>query len=247
MGKETESEKKPIRGSWLSEQQQEVVAALQKMTGDKYQVRTLLELTITGQHPYLFYTKGDLTKATTRLNQAKGRIDNLLTTLEYFEKLGLPEVIDKEIRGRARNQPLETAFDLILENGIRAGVTNVLDEYLKLLNAEIDEYLKRIESARSEWPEGKTKPQSIHVARQIATIYAECMGKKPTYGTTNGVASTSYSKAVEAIFEVLGIKNAADSADAAASEYTGDIAAQAKKDRDSKQVPLWLKARSLGQ
>lgn len=245
MGKETESEKKPIRGSWLSEQQQEVVAALKEMTGGKYQVRTLLELTITGQHPYLFYTKGDLTKATTRLEQAKGRIDKLLTTLEYFEKLGLPEVIDKEIRGRARNQPLETAFDLILDNGIRAGVTNVLDEYLKLLNAEIDEYLKRIESARSDWPEGKTKPHSIYVAKEIAEIYVECMGEKPTYGTNAGVPSTSYSKAVEAIFEVLGIKNAADSANAAANKYTDESAAQEKKNHDSKQVPLWVKARSL--
>ena len=253
MGKETESEKKPIRGSWLSEQQQEVVAALQKMTGGKYQVRTLFGPMITGQHPYLFDRKGDLTKTAEKLMQAKGRIERLLQTIEGFDELGLSEVIDTEIRRRARNQTLETAFDLILYNGIRAGVTNVLDEYLKLLNAETDEYLKRIKDAEIKWPKGKTMPQSIHVARQIAKIYVEYIGKKPTYGTNSGaknvgMADTTYSIAVEAIFKALDIsKNTADSAKDAANEYTDDSAAQAKKDRDSEQARLWLKSRGFGQ
>ena len=255
MEKKTKPVKKPISGAWLSDEQQEVVAALQEMTGGKYQVQGLLGPMITGFHPYMFDRKGDLSKAKKALKQTIKRITLLQDSLSGFDELDWSEKIDTQIRYRARNHPLESAFDLVIDNGVRSGVTNVLDEYLRLLNAEIGEYKKRLDDAESSWPEGKTKPQPIHVAREIAEIYVEYNGTKPGYGTgsskdSEGKAvidpSTPFSWAVHDIFLILGIDgHYAEAAKFAANEYSDESAAQAKKERDSKQVPLWFKARGL--
>lgn len=152
------------------------------------------------------------------------------------------DILNDRVRTTAKPALLETAYDLIIENATRAGASNVLSDLAALLQAEAEVFQVEIESKRKELPAGKTKLKAAHVAKQVADIYAETLGQRPTAGSIGqGLGSTAYSKAVVEIFDILGVEgNAIEFARDTASRCTDEAAKAAYDARRSKRPMRWF-------
>lgn len=215
MGKSSDASKNPIQANTYTGhvgQQQEISAVLLEMTGGKYRTQSILGTGISDRNAFLFNTKGELKKAKVSVKKAQNQINNLLDTLKELTELELCEKLDQQIKNEIRKRPLETAFSLVLDNAARAGATNIISELSNLLHVELEKYNKRIIASKADWPKGKNKSKPVVVARSIAEVYVIHMGMKPSYGTNENGPSTAYSKAVESIFQILGIESNSDEA-----------------------------------
>ena len=228
MGNSSDMPKNQIGFSSLSDSQEDkIFEALSEMTDGKYQRPGVLGSVGMFNNPYPFDRKGNLTKAKKTLKKAERQIDALLTTFRELSDLGLSEKMDMKIRVGRKGMmwPRTSALDLIIDNGIRFGAMDVSILYLGIIRGEFGKYLRLV--VETGWPEGRTKSYPFFVAQEIAKIYVTCIGKKPTYGTNNQSASTPFSRAVEVIFEILGVDGSApDAAIHAAKEYTDESAAE---------------------
>lgn len=230
MGKSSGGSKKPIQGNTCKgsiEKQNKIHDALSKMTDGKYLNTSLMGTEVTDANSFLFDTKGDLTKATRTIKKAQRQIATFSKTLDELAELGLCERLDRQVRHEIRRMPLKTAYDLVLDNAARVGAISIISKFSGLLFLGLIEYNNRITEAKEIWPKGKSKPKPVKVARAIAEVYVIHMEERPSYGTNANAPSTAYSKAVERIFQILGIEaNSSEAAKYAVNECTPEKIAE---------------------
>lgn len=248
MGNLPVSDEKPIKDSWRSEADLKVIAALKVMTAGKYEIRGVLGSTINGDHPYIFDRKGDLTKIKKRLEITQRKIEAVMQNFAELDKAGLLDTLDSGIRARVRGMPVESAYDLICDNCIKAGAARIAVEMMGVLSSEIDEYKTKIAEAEAKWPKNRNKARAMHVADEIAEVYVSHLGKKPSYGTeghkddagqSKKWASTDFSRAVHEIFSILKVDgNPDEAAMHSAQKYTDKTAAEAQQEMQKMKHPF---------
>ena len=216
-------------GYWGTPEQIEKISnVLSDMTDGKYHASVLSGHDL--GNPYSFDTKGEWNKAQKTLEKAVRQIGELLVTFKELSDLGISEEIDMDIRFERKGMKASRVYatDLVIDNGIRLGTTRISSEFLLTLSVQFSKYLEDVK--KTGWPEGITKARQYSIARKIAEIYVQYNGESPTFGTNNGVASTSYGKAVEGIFKILGVKgNANGAARKVAQGLTHEMIEEIKK------------------
>ena len=240
MGNLPVSDKKPIKDSWRSEADLKVIAALKVMTAGKYEIRGVLGSTINGDHPYLSDRKGDLAKIKKRLEITQRKIEAVKQNFAELDETGLLAPLAGGIRTTTMGMPIESAYDLICNNCIKAGAARIAVEMMGVLSLEIGEYKKKIAEAEAKWPKNRNKARAMHVADEIAKVYVTHLGKKPSYGTqghkddagqSTKWASTDFSRAVHEIFSILKVDgNPDEAAMHSAQKYTDKTAAEAQQE-----------------
>lgn len=108
-------------------------------------------------------------------------------------------------------KPVNTFTDLILKNMADTGFTiNMLIGMVQLF-AGLSVRLKELKDQEREFWSLKHRAPNYHartIALRLARLYANKKGKKPTFGTAKdgGHPSTDFARAVEQVFEIVGIE-----------------------------------------
>jgi len=123
----------------------------------------------------------------------------------------LSEAIDSAALRNLSRVTNEAASDLAILNVVQTGYFfNFLFINLKMV-ASLEERLKELQDQEAQfWSVPNRAPNyyARTIALRLARLYAREKGRAPTFGTSRdgGHPSTDFGRALEAIFEVLGIK-----------------------------------------
>ena len=129
----------------------------------------------------------------------------------YTESKNVSDYIDSRARRYANKRPIENPVELVNDNAIRMGLTLSTLYLLSENRASLLARKQELESQEAIFWSGKGRAPN-HYARTIALRFAKLIaqktGKKPTFGTSRDGAhpSTEFGRALEEIFEVLGIE-----------------------------------------
>lgn len=122
----------------------------------------------------------------------------------------LAQSIDSFLRRDAPKQSINVPSDLILTNMAMTGfVTNFTLSLLDFLRALRARNVQLADQEREFWSLSHRAPNyhARTIALRVARLYGQKWGKKPTFGTSSegGHPSTQFGKAIERIFEILGL------------------------------------------
>lgn len=123
----------------------------------------------------------------------------------------LGEYVIKFARDKNRNTPVDSTLALTQKNAADVGLAYVLFFLVSDYHAAMTARKKELSDQEVEFWSGNSRPPN-HYARTIALRFARWIasntGKRPTFGTSRdgGHPSTDYGRALEEVFELLGIK-----------------------------------------
>lgn len=124
----------------------------------------------------------------------------------------IASIVEERSRARLRDHPVTGPDDVVRKNASEIGLPRATARLLWDFRFELQDRMRELESQESTfWSLGSRPPN--YYARTIAIRFAKFVaresGQKPTIGTSSdgNHPSTDYGRALEEIFEILGIKS----------------------------------------
>lgn len=168
--------------------------------------------------PTEYLTKKELFEETKLVSEAMRLLDELFGSLfsneanlgqdNAYRKLGkrMNALARTKLATRDRNSVLHW----LLHNVADYSTFHFGRSFFQLLLSCLHERETELKAMERLWPEGRGKPKNLYayaIAYRLARIYFRGFGVVPTYGAKSGTksASTKFTRALEIIFENLGI------------------------------------------
>jgi len=132
---------------------------------------------------------------------------------EQANKMGetVRGIVDWETGRKIERRGVQNIHEFVAKTAADAGMSMVmLHQLIDIIHA-LEARLSDLADQEAEFWDVKHRPPNHHariVALRLARLIAEHTGQKPTYGTSSqgGHPSTEYGRALEEVFEIIGIK-----------------------------------------
>lgn len=150
------------------------------------------------------------------LNNAEQLLDLLLSAIGREDEQNASAeriftIVQNRAKSRNKNFTVRHASDLVRKNASEIGLPLISAYLLHDLYTELKDRLQELEDQEKEYWSGNSRPPN-HYARTIALRFARFIlhesGQKPTIGTSSdgNYPSTDYGRALEKVFNILGIR-----------------------------------------